>query len=147
MGPCVNYNRALLTRHGPRFAYVSHPVPTIARACAALIVVVVLCFSLSLLSSRSWSSSSSLSVVIVVVSRPVWSSISARASTAMTNHQNPCLNKEIMETMKQWRQETKETLVNTFKESALILVYEFLGSICFTLLYINTASERALAAW
>ena len=45
------------------------------------------------------------------------------------------------------RQETKETLVNTFKESALILVYEFLGTICFTLLYVNTASERALAAW
>ena len=45
------------------------------------------------------------------------------------------------------RQETKETLVNTFKESALILVYEFLGTICFTLLYINSASERALSAW
>lgn len=45
------------------------------------------------------------------------------------------------------RQETKETLVNTFKESALILVYEFLGTICFTLLYVNTASERALSAW
>ena len=45
------------------------------------------------------------------------------------------------------RQETKETLVNTFKESALILVYEFLGTICFTLLYINSASERILSDW
>ena len=45
------------------------------------------------------------------------------------------------------RQETKETLVNTFKESALILVYEFLGTICFTLLYINSASERILSVW
>ena len=45
------------------------------------------------------------------------------------------------------RQETKETLVNTFKESALILVYEFLGTICFTLLYINSASERVLSVW
>lgn len=45
------------------------------------------------------------------------------------------------------RQDTKETLVNTFKESALILVYEFLGTICFTLLYINSASERSLSAW
>ena len=42
MGPCVNYNRALLARHGPRFAHVSHPVPTIARAwCVNVVIVLV----------------------------------------------------------------------------------------------------------
>jgi len=33
--------------------------------------------------------------------------------------------------------ETKENVVNTFRESVLILVYEFFGTILFTLLYVN----------
>ena len=42
MGPCANYIRALLARHGPRFAHVSHPVPTIAREwCVNVVIVLV----------------------------------------------------------------------------------------------------------
>lgn len=40
------------------------------------------------------------------------------------------------------RQDTKENIKNTFKESLLILIYEFLGSFMMATLFINYCKSR-----